>query len=238
MQNRQASRRGFSVMEIAIVMGIVAIILAGIWGYASSAWESTRQQQLTEEIATVAQNVRGFYAGQAGIGTGASSIGSLWIVGALANANAIPSTMVRNGTGNCTTADGKNICADGPWSYSTAGAPTPAQVGSFIVCPWALNSSQNCVKAFSGGGATGPFQYFAIEQYGIPSASCLRAAMANSGAGAPSGLVDVYINGTGIVNTLHDSLPVGLKDAKGNCTPAAGTSLTLDFIFRLNPGNF
>ncbi len=53
---------GFNLIEAAIVLGIVGLIVGGIWAAAASAYENMRQQTASKNLLAFAQNVRSFYA--------------------------------------------------------------------------------------------------------------------------------------------------------------------------------
>lgn len=59
---------GFNLIEAAIVLGIVGLIVGGIWAAASSAYENMRQQTASKQLLALVQGIRGYYA-QAGTDT-------------------------------------------------------------------------------------------------------------------------------------------------------------------------
>ena len=62
-QRTQVSKQaGFNLIEAAIVLGIVGLIVGGIWAAAASAYENMRQQAASKNLLSLAQNIRGFYA--------------------------------------------------------------------------------------------------------------------------------------------------------------------------------
>jgi prepilin-type N-terminal cleavage/methylation domain-containing protein len=54
--------RGFTLTEIAIVLGIVGLILGAIWVAAAAVYNNLRTSKATTELLTVVQNVRAMYA--------------------------------------------------------------------------------------------------------------------------------------------------------------------------------
>ncbi len=65
---RRFSRRsGFSMVEMAIVLGVSTVILAGIWGIVSSVQENVRIDQASQQVRIVATNVRSLLQGQASV---------------------------------------------------------------------------------------------------------------------------------------------------------------------------
>ncbi len=57
-----AREAGFNLIEAAIVLGIVGLIVGGIWAAAASAYENMRQQSASKNMLAFAQNVRNFYS--------------------------------------------------------------------------------------------------------------------------------------------------------------------------------
>ncbi len=61
-EQRAHKQAGFNLIEAAIVLGIVGLIVGGIWAAAASAYENMRQQAASKNLLSLAQNIRGFYA--------------------------------------------------------------------------------------------------------------------------------------------------------------------------------
>lgn len=85
------SQRGFNLIEAAIVLGIVGLVIGGIWVAASAVQENMRKSDASKGMIQIVQNVRNLYYGQTPTATGD-------ITADLVNANAIPGDFV-NGTG-------------------------------------------------------------------------------------------------------------------------------------------
>ncbi len=60
-QGRQA-KRGFTLTEIAIVLGIIGLILGAIWVAAAAVYNNLRVSKATTQLLTVTQAVRAMYA--------------------------------------------------------------------------------------------------------------------------------------------------------------------------------
>lgn len=58
-RNREA---GFNLIEAAIVLGIVGLVVGGIWAAASSAYENMRQQSAAKQILALVQGIKNYYA--------------------------------------------------------------------------------------------------------------------------------------------------------------------------------
>ena len=59
------SRRGFTMLEMTIVLGIVALVLGAIWMAASKVYERHLVAQAADEIWQISNNIRSIYSGQA-----------------------------------------------------------------------------------------------------------------------------------------------------------------------------
>lgn len=67
------ARRGFTLTEIAIVLGIIGLILGAIWAAASAVYNNLRTSRAQQEILTVAQNIRAMYATQSTVDANATT---------------------------------------------------------------------------------------------------------------------------------------------------------------------
>lgn len=54
------SRRGFSLMEIAIVVALIGVILGGIWYAAAQVGEADKENHAAQELQEISQNILGF----------------------------------------------------------------------------------------------------------------------------------------------------------------------------------
>lgn len=54
-------RRGFTLMELVIVLFVVAAIIAGLWSVASSVFSGQNTQRLHQQIMTVVENIREYH---------------------------------------------------------------------------------------------------------------------------------------------------------------------------------
>ena len=62
LKTRASRRAGFNLIEAAIVLGIVGLIVGGIWAAAGAAYENMRQQNASKQLLALVQGIRGFYA--------------------------------------------------------------------------------------------------------------------------------------------------------------------------------
>jgi len=57
-------RKGFSLIEAAIVLGIVGLVIGGIWVAASAVQTNLRESTASQGVLQIVQNVRNLYYGQ------------------------------------------------------------------------------------------------------------------------------------------------------------------------------
>jgi prepilin-type N-terminal cleavage/methylation domain-containing protein len=91
------SRRGFTLSEMAVALGIIGMVIAAIWVAAASVGLNNQVNQAAQELQAVSQNMLSLYQGRpwppaAGCSGVATDITSTAI-----NASVIPSTYVVNG---------------------------------------------------------------------------------------------------------------------------------------------
>lgn len=230
------SRRAFSLLELSIVLGVVGIILAAVWGFAEQAYESQKRERAEEEIFTVVNNVRAANTGQTGI------IGTFTaLTPQLALQNAIPRDMLVN-TSACTGPANQSGCiANGPWG---PGGGTGANLpnGSFGICNWAGSVNANTNTCANNSSSANSYQLFAIELQGMKTDSCISIATNVSSSKGPPGLIDVAINGVSFMagSGITYTFPILVSDANTKCAaiPNGQTGATLDFVYRLRASAF
>ena len=215
---------GYSMVEIAIILGVISSVIGVLWIAASQAWEYTRREQVRETIATTVANARSYFGGQAGVP-------ATWDFTGLTNqlllANVIPSSLQR--PTNC----GSNLCADNPWGSFTSGAPDPS--GTFRVCNWAISPSSVSTSSTCTSAAAGISPFFGISLTSLYRKSCVALVETMSSATEPTGLVDININGTNMVSapTQHAIQPVTDTDAANFCNAVADGSASVTFVYRV-----
>ena len=114
---RQTRRRGFTLTEIAIVLGIVGLILGAIWVAAAAVYNNLRISHANTEILQIAQGVRSLYAGSSN-DTGLTTDN-------LVCAKVVPSDMVNGACGAGTLLD--------PWPQGATTVLVPVAGDSFTI---------------------------------------------------------------------------------------------------------
>jgi hypothetical protein len=127
-RRRAAPDAGFNLIEAAIVLGIVGLIVGGIWAAAGSAYENMRQQNASKSLLSLVQGVRGAYANapQGAVDVDVESLASMGV---------IPSDML--------TQSGSNVTITHQWSGTVTTADASA------VGQPAFNLTYNNIKSDS-----------------------------------------------------------------------------------------
>ena len=137
LRRRQGEgRRGFTLTEIAIVLGVVGIILGAVWVAASSVYQNNRTARAAQQVAQIVAGFKTIY------GSKPINLGAVEITGLAINNNIIPPDAVPSGV-NCADVTGSNSScyAVGPWTGSQLHV-------------WSAQSNNSIVIEFSGLGLT------------------------------------------------------------------------------------
>jgi len=198
-------RRGFTLTEIAIVLGIISIILAAIWIAAGQVNEKARITEAVNQFNAVAQNMTSLMQGGFGI-TASQACGAAPpcdITTKMITGQAIPTWLATGGTTASTPWDPNGLyvrwMSDSPRTYRMSFYNVPIDA-----CVALIMQTTSCTSGQSGC----PTKVWTGGKY--PSASTYVAP--GSGSGTATG---------GIVSTTAQSL----CDASG-CTPAGSTCNT------------
>ena len=82
-------QQGFNLIEAAIVLGVVGLVIGGIWVAAAAVQSNLRESDASKGLLQIVQNVRNLYYGQTPSTTTTTNITT-----ALISANAIPGDFV------------------------------------------------------------------------------------------------------------------------------------------------
>jgi prepilin-type N-terminal cleavage/methylation domain-containing protein len=147
------TRRGFTLTELAIVLGIMGAILGAIWVASARVYANNRVSTGVREVLAVVQGVRAVYATKGYIDAGN-------LTQAMINLGVYPANMIQACTGSVSSNyDGISPCALDPWGVEMqvgsqtgwAGAPG-GNNKAFEVIDW--NPIKDC-GAFMAGVVTG-----------------------------------------------------------------------------------
>jgi type II secretory pathway pseudopilin PulG len=99
----QSVRSGFTLTEIAIVLGVVGFVLGGIWVAASNTYRTQKINKLGRDFVQIVNNVQGIMYHQVGITPLVDVTAGYWAAGVF------PSDTTLDGTGHPTNPWGGNI---------------------------------------------------------------------------------------------------------------------------------
>ena len=131
-----SKKKGFTLTEIAIVLGIVGLILGSIWTAAASVYSNQRVAHAQTAVLQIAQAVRTLYSNQTNFGSAAA--GTL-ITDSLRQAGAFPADLMASGVANLAT---------GPFANGTTAIAVDAGNDGFIIAMSAVPQA-NCVSLIS-----------------------------------------------------------------------------------------
>ena len=211
---RRCSQAGMSLVEIAIVLGIIGLMTGGIWALAAAVTGQQKIAQAAGEVNEVVSGAQAYSPALVGIPNFAG--GYVDLTNVFGAQNVIPPAIQRSG--GC----GANVCADGPW-----GQLGDAN-GSFRVCPWSLNVSTACSAAALAGATFTP-QVIAVEFTNLNAGACVGLVSRLSGPQGSNGLLDVSVNGYDMLIKGTAVHPVPIAVLNVNCTAAS----KVDFVYRL-----
>ncbi len=67
---RRRGAEGLTLIEMAIVLGVVGLVFGAIWVVSGAVWKNHQSQRLSQQIVTVAQNIRDYYMNSGRINVG------------------------------------------------------------------------------------------------------------------------------------------------------------------------
>jgi prepilin-type N-terminal cleavage/methylation domain-containing protein len=231
---RKRGLHGFSLVELAIVMGIIGVIIGGIWVAAGASRQTQREVQSVQALQLTVDAVRAGYGGFASINGGVEAavpylgVGAAGVVGV----GAMPATLMRSTQSTCHGV--QSTYFDTPWGDTN----TVDNCGSFRVCAWGgTNTACGVPNAVSAPA-------FAVEFTNLDYGSCLKLAESVQPSNPP-GLQDVYINSNSAAIGPGTGLPVIASIASHTnatfpvigCNANSNTN-TLDFIYSLRAPSY
>ena len=147
------NQRGFTLVEVAIVLTIVGLVIGGIWLAASTVSNNQKKTALATDVLQIAQNIRNLYGNQS-VTTGLDNAAAI-------AAGAIPANLV-TGTGTArnvfnSTADSTTIAAVGTTQFSIQMVGIPRDACIELLTGRLAQNEQSATRiglvAANGGGA-------------------------------------------------------------------------------------
>lgn len=194
--NPHRCRRGFTLMEIAIVLLALSVLISAIWVVGSRVWESYRVTHTIEETLSVVNNIRDANTGR-----------QVWpsatdLTQTVDSQGLFPSEMERDPT------NPGNTAIDHPLNGGFGGTTSP-NWGSFHVLSMA--------NPLIGGGV---LDVFRISLRGLSQSACAKILMQLPLSDAQMGIVQIGVTAT---VTNSSTITNGVA-AAGGVTPMLPTT--------------
>ncbi|MFA5041207.1 MAG: type II secretion system protein [Bdellovibrionales bacterium] len=198
-------KKGFTLTEIAIVLGIMGLVLGAIWVAAAGVYNNLRVNNATTAVMQIAQGIRALYATSAT--TGYSSVTDM--TSSLITAHAVPNNLV-NGTE-----------LSGPFPGGATVIYATSDGNGFVVTMSAV-SKANCISLLTAVAGTGrdPGLFKADAATGNPSTGDAAATgnaltvpmtLAYASAGSALGTAPSTYGGCGIGDLVKVRFGFSLK---------------------------
>lgn len=202
-----ADRRAFSLTELAIVLGIVGVVVGGVWVAADAVSDRQKVTKAMDELTHILMVLRDMQGGKANPALfeennldygGTVSAGS-WSL-AYVNAGVVPSDMVVNGI--------------------------PAN-------PWGKSGIQILAADENGDWITGSGEAVKVSFDNVPRSACIALLTAVTGTNRDKGLLAAWHGDLATEPaTKITTLPVTLSAAQTSCS---AETQSVGFSFRLVP---
>ena len=147
LNHKKHGFRGFTLTELAIVLGVIGLMLSAIWGAASQVYANKKAAKAVHDLVTITQNVRKLYWSRGRFNCSTQTD----ITAAMITAGVVPGDMIMPG----------KTYPQSPWNgdvkiFACAGAPgTDSTYMQIEFWPMPM-ASKNCSELLSN--ATGPGQ--------------------------------------------------------------------------------
>ena len=138
MRVTHPTRKGFSLTEVSIVLGVVGVILGGVWSYAHESWENSNQQRASGDIVAIVKNMQSYYLSTGGGIAGTNTL-------ALMGRGIIPGDMIVNGNVTGPWGQGVNVCGWSLGSTSNCFGGRPSTYQYFAI-EFLNLSPASCIK--------------------------------------------------------------------------------------------
>ncbi len=204
--NFELHRRGFTLIELAIVLLVASIVVASIWAAASGVWTNYEFYRVNQQVMTVVQNVRNYYQGAAQIKDAAGAVypNGTAISSYLDGLGLIPLEMRRNPT----------VAPGSGTDY----------LDHALNNRFALGTGSFFVYAEANGTE------FRVELQGLNPGTCitlltkqpLTPDLGIVGAGTQTGYTTINVNGTAADGT---TLPINSVAAAEACSDVDATNI-------------
>lgn len=171
---RARTEAGFNLIEAAIVLGIVGLIVGGIWAAASSAYNNMRLQSAASQVLVIAQNARNMYANNPGDSAAVTTQNAIEL-------GLLPQNMVTNAT-----------TARSPWGNTVTVARGASE--SFMTITYSAVPQNACVGLLTRLSGTGSNSGIRTIQAGTSTVYNVEGGDLNINATDASGACGTAVN--------------------------------------------
>lgn len=208
MRRRRAANKGFNLIEAAIVLGIVGLVVGGIWVAATSVYANLRAKKATDELLSIVQSVRALYSTSTSTNLGAA----VDMTQQVGQANALPGDVLTTAP-NAVAAGGANVT--NPWGGGLAVTNFNA-AGTIFQVTYSNVPSAACLDfVMRNAGAS--------HDVGMSGISGAVATAFGAAVGVPAAIAQALTPGVGIT----------LANAQTECASAAAANRNISFFFAL-----
>jgi len=203
---QRSRRRGFTLTELAIVLGVIGIILGSLWSVVAVVRDNIKRDQAINQTLVAVRNTRDLYMGRGYVQTPSGLGTAQALTDYLLRQGVLPPEMIRDRSAT-------TLRADLPWGPRGASGSTVSD-GTFAI--------DNTGVALSS-------DKFRVELRGLSYAHCVT--MTSSLAGPAASLLPVTV----VVNSGNSfDAPVALDDIADNCDKSpSGDNNKVDIVYRL-----
>ncbi len=202
--NRASGNRGFTMTELAIVLGIVGVVLGAIWVASATLYQRYRVNKAVFQITSIVNNMRALYKDRPAFDSGVLTTD-------LVALNVFPSDMIANGLpqnpwgATCDSMFGSALCDP---VMRTVGAGVDVAVMPFVG------------SGYGGGGVAGLWpnpNVLEIGYWGLPREASIGILSRFTGANASDDVVFAYCDGAGVLFLTPATVtPAQLVNCIGN----------------------
>jgi prepilin-type N-terminal cleavage/methylation domain-containing protein len=211
---REHKKRGFTLTEIAIVLGIIGLILGAIWVAAAAVYTNMRVARSSQELLQITQSIRSLYA--TSTVTGGTDGGD--ITASLIPAGVFPTDSLPTGA--------SSTIVNSPWNGATihifSDSITAAGTGDGFVVQFKGVPPQGCINLAVSSTGSG-------RDPGMIAAEMAPSALATDPTAAPAATTTsatyYYLVGS------TSGVPATAAAAATAC--GNGAASTVGFLFRL-----
>jgi type II secretory pathway pseudopilin PulG len=211
MSLRGAGPRGYSLVEAAIVLGIIGVVAASLFAYLGPARNRAKVNLAVDELNLIADNVRSLYSGRAYPASLAACPATF------ASVNHLPGT-------NWTLADhAKNRVFPPEMLYTVSGTTY-------------VNNSLKGAKAATTADVdlcgSNPV-LFAVRYRYLTEKNCVDALMRTAALGSGIGLYQIYINGSKVaLDAVAGTVGLDKAESASVCGQAGSSGVDVVWYFK------